>query len=396
MRKLRGAAWRPLLMVAGFVCLAACGDGSGGGAAATPTVTTTPSATPDADGGRVFALEFGSSVVRSENGGQSFARVFDFEEIGPRVLGLTFVDELRGWAIGNHFRELPTILHTSDGGESWVSQTENIVLEDETFVSLGDIAFSSAERGVAVGSVQQDLTISAPPAILSTVDGGAEWRSVLPRLRAAVLRSVCLTAGGTGLAVGSSAVSGPLVVRTDDGGMTWRDITHEVALFRAAKSLTVSCTETGQFSIGGELLRFPTPVLPVPRGTLLFSPDDGGTWEDRTPPSLRNTTDVVLSLDFTDERNGWALAEGHMTVFHTEDAGATWIEQALPDDMPGRVHELDFRDAHRGVVLGFTVPEDGSPSRPLVFTTADGGDTWARGTVPDDVRGLSDVVFVPE
>jgi len=377
------------------VALFGCGDGSGGGTAATPTATTTPSATPDADGGRVFAMGSGPSVVRSENGGQSFARVADIDALGSQLFALTFVDELRGWAIGNRFRELPTILHTSDGGESWVSQTENIVVEDQTVWRLGDLAFSSAERGVAVGVVQEDLHLSARPVILSTVDGGAEWRSVLTLGRAAVLRSVCLNADGSGLAIGASAVSGSAVVRTDDGGMTWRDITAEVGLFLGADLKAVSCTETGQFSVGGNRLRFPTPVLPVPRGTLLFSPDDGGTWEDRTPPSLRNTSDSVVSLDFTDGRNGWALADGHMVVFHTEDAGVTWIEQALPDDVPGRVRELDFRDAHRGVVVGSTVPEDGSGSRPLVFTTADGGDTWARGTVPDDVLGLRDVVFLP-
>jgi photosystem II stability/assembly factor-like uncharacterized protein len=104
-----------------------------------------------------------------------------------------------------------------------------------------------------------------------------------------------------------------------------------------------------------------------------------------------------VSLDFVDAMNGWALAEGHLTVFHTEDAGATWTEQALPDSVPGKVRALDFRDAHRGVVVGFAVAEGADPNLALVYTTADGGGIWVRGTVvPDDVLALSDVAFVPE
>ncbi len=398
MPKIRAAAWGPLLMVSGFVCLAACGDGSGSGAAATPTVTVTPtvSATPNTVGGRVFALAFhasGRSVVRSENGGQSFARVFDADAGGPQLRRLAFVDESRGWAIGSRHPGMSSILHTSDGGVSWVSQTENIVVDDETLVRLQDIAFSSAERGVAVGSVVDVPALSDPPVILSTVDGGAEW-SVLtfPGSHRTTLQSVCLTAGGTGLAVGPSRV-----VRTDDGGATWRDITTELELF-GTDLRTVSCTETGQFWIGGESVRRLGLMPGSSHETVLFSPDDGGTWLGRSPPSLANTQDVVTSIASIDELNGWALAEDHTTVFHTDDAGATWVEQALPvGAAPGRVHlnALDFRDSQRGVIVGVTVPEDESPNRPLVFTTADGGDTWVRGTVPDDVRGLSDVAFVP-
>jgi photosystem II stability/assembly factor-like uncharacterized protein len=245
-----------------------------------------------------------------------------------------------------------------------------------------------------VGVIQQDLVLSAPPVILFTDNGGDEWRSVLALPRPAVLGSVCLTAVGTGLAVGSSAVSGPLVVRTDDGGATWRDITLEVDLNVGAELSTVSCTDTGRFWIGGKAVRFAVPSVPL--STVVFSPDEGATWVDRSLPSLTRLDDAVVNLDFTDEVNGWALAQGRTTVFHTDDAGATWVEQALPDGVVSTLQALDFRDAEHGVAVGFAEAPPGETPPALGFVTDDGGGTWRRADiVPDDRFVLDDVVLVP-
>lgn len=55
----------------------------------------------------------GTQVVHSPDGGQTW-QIFRTEQTLP-LLGLWFVDDYRGWAVG----ALGTILHTRDGGQSW-------------------------------------------------------------------------------------------------------------------------------------------------------------------------------------------------------------------------------------------------------------------------------------
>ncbi len=69
------------------------------------------------------------------------------------LTGLVFVDEKRGWAVG----EAGTIVSTKDGGEHWVTHVR------DTGVNFMAVDFVDAERGWVVGD---DLSI------LATADGG--------------------------------------------------------------------------------------------------------------------------------------------------------------------------------------------------------------------------------
>lgn len=76
-----------------------------------------------------------------------------------------FIDDQLGWA-GAHDT---LILHTSDGGESWVIQYEDPIPGGDIPKPILDILFTDKNTGYAVG---------AYGLLLKTVDGGKNWQTV--------------------------------------------------------------------------------------------------------------------------------------------------------------------------------------------------------------------------
>lgn len=126
------------------------------------------------------------------------------------------------------------------------------------------------------------------------------------------------------------------------------------------------------------------------RGTILYSDDQGQTWQQADTP----TNASLVALRFVDDKHGWAV--GHMgLVLHTEDAGKTWSKQldgikaaqlalesaqksgdekkiaqaqALVADGPDKpFFDLCFLNDKTGFIVG---------AYNLAFRTDDGGKTW--------------------
>ncbi|HEY0099293.1 MAG TPA: YCF48-related protein [Pyrinomonadaceae bacterium] len=74
-----------------------------------------------------------------------------------RFNAVAFVDERRGWAVG----ERGLMLVTTNGGRAWFPQESNVRVE------LSDVKFLDARTGWAVG---------AEGTIIHTTDGGAHWQ----------------------------------------------------------------------------------------------------------------------------------------------------------------------------------------------------------------------------
>ena len=125
-------------------------------------------------------------------------------------MGVCFSDSLNGVAVGNDafLQGLPVILHTTDGGASWVKQTYDatVVLKDVFFVSTG--------TGIAVGT---------NGVILRTTNGGNEW-SRRPSGSKASLNKIIFLNSNVGMAVGMGGgghQSWCEILRSTDGGITW-------------------------------------------------------------------------------------------------------------------------------------------------------------------------------
>lgn len=79
---------------------------------------------------------------------------------------------------------------------------------------------------------------------------------------------------------------------------------------------------------------------------------------------------LLNDIFFVDSRNAWIAAE-EGNIFHTPDAGKTWVKQMSPsnDDL----FAVYFKDSQEGWITGLNG---------LLLHTIDGGATWTRQDSP--------------
>src|SRR5436190_18128321 len=105
--------------------------------------------------------------------------------------------------------------------------------------------------------------------------------------------------------------------------------------------------------------------------TVLRTTDGGATWKP-----LTITTDKLdfLDVDTIDARTAYALSIGNgpsSRIYKTIDGGEHWTWQYTNQDPKGFLDAMVFRDATNGVVVGDSV--DGKFS---ILLTSDGGHSW--------------------
>lgn len=100
-------------------------------------------------------------------------------------------------------------------------------------------------------------------------------------------------------------------------------------------------------------------------GNILFSDDDGRTWEQASDVPA---TVTLTAVHFADASTGWAV--GHDTlILKTVDAGKTWVKQFGGGESDNALLSVFFLDANHGWAVGafnYTVE------------TKDGGATWVE------------------
>jgi len=112
--------------------------------------------------------------------------------------------------------------------------------------------------------------------------------------------------------------------------------------------------------------------------TVLRTEDGGATWK-----KLNVTTDTLdfRDIDAVDERTAYVLSIGNgdaSRIYKTTDGGVTWTLQFRNDDPKRFLDAMSFWDANHGLVVG-----DSIDRRFDILLTANGGQTWTR--VPPDI-----------
>jgi photosystem II stability/assembly factor-like uncharacterized protein len=123
------------------------------------------------------------------------------------------------------------------------------------------------------------------------------------------------------------------------------------------------------------------------RNRVLWTRDDGQQWTDLTPVGLG--ADRVQRVFFRTEREGWILASsdagGELTIWRTQDGGASWTRQALASLRDGGAPvSLEFIDGEYGWVM-VRLPSSANFSPGLLLATSDGGQSWKA--LPDPPIG---------
>jgi photosystem II stability/assembly factor-like uncharacterized protein len=176
----------------------------------------------------------------------------------------------------------------------------------------------------STGWVLADLDTSAF-AVVSTSDAGRSWttRLVSPSGRHGEYMRFFDRSAGVVVAIGAEAA----VFVTRDGGAHWTRRGVDAGDVYVTSASFVDPMHGWLLGIGAVSTGFGSTVL-------MRTVDGGATWKDLGPAAVPPVQ--AFAVSFTDQRNGWldAVAPGPY-VYTTSDAGATWRQVPLPTPATG-------------------------------------------------------------
>ncbi len=218
--------------------------------------------------------------------------------------------------------------------------------------------------GAVVGS--RLVVVGERGHILVSTDGGASWTQAQVPTRA-LLTAVHMHDERTGWVVGHDAV----ILRTDDGGLTWAMMHHAPEEERPLLDVWFRDEQTG-FAVGAY-------------GYFLATRDGGRTWKSR----VISEDDFHLNkLAPAGPERLYIAAEGG-GAYRSDDDGETW--RALSSPYAGSWFGALALDENQVLLLGL---------RGHLFRSGDAGESWARvdtathATLTDAVRLTSDDVLI--
>ncbi|WUS35247.1 oxidoreductase [Streptomyces sp. NBC_01255] len=239
-------------------------------------------------------------------------------------------------------------------------------------------------RGLAAVDRRTAWAAGSKGTVLRTTDGGRSWRDVSPPgagelefrdVEAFDARRAVV------LAIGEGEAS--RLLRTEDGGATWTESFRNtdprafydcVTFFDRRHGLAMSDPVDGKYRI-------------------LSTGDGGRTWRvlpsAGMPDALPGEAGFAASgqcLVSSGPRDVWLATGGGATarVLHSADRGLTWTATAtpIPAGDPARgVFGLAFRDRTHGIAVGGDYRKD-QPSPRAAAVTRDGGRTWHASDAP--------------
>jgi photosystem II stability/assembly factor-like uncharacterized protein len=266
-------------------------------------------------GHRIVAVGDRGLVMLSDDDGAHFRQAAAVPTRAA-LTSVVFVGDRAGWAVGHW----GVILATTDGGENWKLQRDDLTVDQPLF----SVWFRDAKEGMAVGLFSLAL---------ATHDGGASWqRMTLPAASGGQKIETNLFSLFPGQD-GSIMIAGEqgMVVRSEDMGRTW----------------TARPTGSKGTLWAGVGLRDGALVVGGLRGKILRSRDRGHTWSE--VPS--GTESSITSLAQLPDGRLMATALDGVSL-SSDDGGRTF-----------QVHQ-------RVVPVSLTALAWHEDGRPILFSTA--------------------------
>ena len=302
-----------------------------------PSVPTPRAATADVTavthaGARLVAAGERGVVLLSDDDGGHW-RQARAVPVSVTLTGLRFVSASEGWAIGH----AGVVLHTVDGGESWVRQLDGVTAARLTVAEAEaappgpgrDRMLRDAHRLVAegpdkpfldllvtdagAGQPHQLLAVGAYGLAMRSGDGGQTWQSAMAQFEdprglhiyhLACTPGRCFAAGEQGL-----------FLTSENGGRY------------LPRKIPYAGTMFGVLATGGQVFAYGL------RGTLLRSADAGQSWT-----AIPTGLDAALACSAVLSDGGIVLGALNGTLLESHDGGASF--QRLPEQAPFPISSL--------------------------------------------------------
>lgn len=277
------------------------------------------------------------SPAQDSAGGPSLAEVLQRD---AKLHDLSMVDGRHGWAVGDR----GTVWRTTDGGRRWH------LLETPIDCPLYAASFVDHLHGWVVGGTVRPYTHSAHAVVLRTEDGGDTWRQ-MPVETLPLLRRVQFFNHKLGVAVGAGTSFAPSgVFVTNDAGRSWRPL-------------------LGDRPSHWQAAHFITPKVGLVSGAQGTLAKINGRELERSS-ALQGDRRGINSLRLTTPTTGWMVGDGGL-VLATTDGGRTW--QPPAGKLPPATEQLcDWQSI---TTAGANVWIAGAPGS-VVLHSPDAGRTW--------------------
>ncbi|MDX6708461.1 MAG: hypothetical protein QOI48_4307 [Solirubrobacteraceae bacterium] len=300
-----------------------------------------------------FVVGGGCVVRRSDDGGTVFRRIyFVAPSCKEGVSALAFSSS----AVGYLALADGTLLRTTDGGTSFARGTA--VPGTRSSAQAGQ----ATPTDLATLSDTTAFVATSSGEINVTTDGGGSWKAVIDVKRP--VRDITFVDAKRGFAVGD----GSLVLRTDDGGATWKPQalgTPDPIDLAAIRCVPGAAPETP-----------PSCLAASRKGDVLVRTTDGADTFSIITPS----TDPIFAADFASSAR--IVAGGNAgAVVLSDDGGLTFGR--IGSRLPGTFSRL--RSTTQGAA--FAAGDDGALAR-----STNSGASWSRVDVPTS-EALVDVAF---
>lgn len=304
-----------------------------------------------------------------------------------------FADNKSGWAVGSRSYEPgfwgQAILHTSDGGDTWMTQYEDAPSMDELFSyhRLDSVYFVEKKNGWAVGTSKSMMNPNLQPgggwerkgAILHTNDGGTTWENEgsnlydqwdLEFFDVEFLND----REGWALATKRFPSQNIFLAHTLDAGNHWSWVDTGIQ----------GPLAIGFASVQGDLQLFGRDIWAAGGlGTVIHSSDGGARWAGQKLSCSYQTCPLrTFALSFQNSSSGWLAGE---KLFYTDNGGGSWNQTNL--DAEGDFQDIQALDNQNIWIVG----EEG-----LIKRSIDGGRTWQNNPLGANLDLLGLFFIDPE
>ena len=297
------------------------------------------------------------TILHTTDGGQTWERQGTPGEVGHGDLtGAAAVNAREAWVAGNDGGANGVLLHTRDGGQTWYPEGD-----------AGDLGGNGLISVFAV-DIYTAWAVGSNGIILHTTDGGERWvRQGVGQVPVVSLQGVYAADASHAWVVGG-AVEGDhcgTILYTADGGDTWSKVpyivTHNPNL-NVFHLITVHGAGAREIWAVGHEQIIHVSVAP-----------DGVHATDQSPGIGDFDINGVFALN---KKTVWAVADGSV-IWRSANGGKKWNKR--DPHGAGYVFRVYALDNHHAWVTTGDYSGHGQ-----ILTTADGGKNWTPQPIPAD------------
>jgi photosystem II stability/assembly factor-like uncharacterized protein len=299
------------------------------------------------------ALDGYGTILHTTDGGATWVRQGTPQNIPNVGLGsAAALDADNCWVVGDNINGYGTILRTSDGGVTWVRQGSPGSIPDEGLLKMSAVDINNAW---AVGSTGT---------ILFTSDGGKTWVSrstaTVPKV---MLQGVFAIDADNVWVTGAPDGGYGTVLRTTNGGQTW-ERKGSLGVFPISQIQDVHAVDQNNAWFVNTSTQGHPPVISV-----LRTIDNGNSWTS-FPLHTSGDTNAVTTVG---SNIVWAVCD-YGGIFRTDDNGQDQFPEQT--SAPGSCYLMSIyaQDSNTAWTCGGI--HNGTGHHGTIQHTVDGGKTW--------------------